>query len=125
MIPLLLVYISEYTINQGVAPTLLFPLSESPFKAYREFYPTYSTVYQFGVFLSRSSTPFFRVHLLYTPSLLQLLNLVLLTLHAIFNFLPSVWIIFIIIFWEGLLGGVVYVSTFAEILDNVSKEDRE
>ncbi|KAK4979582.1 battenin CLN3 protein [Elasticomyces elasticus] len=27
MLPLLLVYIAEYTINQGVAPTLLFPLA--------------------------------------------------------------------------------------------------
>lgn len=32
MIPLFLVYLAEYTINQGVAPTLLFPLAESPFK---------------------------------------------------------------------------------------------
>lgn len=31
----------------------------------------------------------------------------------------------VIIFWEGLLGGLVYVSTFAEITDNVPKEDRE
>jgi battenin len=40
MLPLLLVYIAEYTINQGVAPTLLFPLSNTPFAAYRDFYPT-------------------------------------------------------------------------------------
>lgn len=32
MLPLFLVYLAEYTINQGVAPTLLFPLAESPFK---------------------------------------------------------------------------------------------
>ncbi|KAF2096885.1 batten's disease protein Cln3 [Rhizodiscina lignyota] len=125
MIPLLFVYISEYTINQGVAPTLLFPLSKTPFKAYREFYPAYNAIYQFGVFISRSSTPFFRIHRLYTPSILQLLNLILLTLHAVFNFLPNVWIVFMIVFWEGLLGGLVYVSTFAEITDNVPKEDRE
>lgn len=125
MVPLLLVYICEYTINQGVAPTLLFPLSKSPFSAYREFYPTYNAIYQFGVFLSRSSTPFFRIHHLYTPSILQLLNLILLTLHAIFDFLPNVWFVFAIVFWEGLLGGLVYVSTYAEITDNVPKEERE
>ncbi|KAF2839569.1 batten's disease protein Cln3 [Patellaria atrata CBS 101060] len=125
MLPLLLVYIAEYTINQGVAPTLLFPLFSSPFSEYRAFYPTYNAIYQVGVFISRSSTPFIRIHHLYLPSFLQVLNLVVLTLHALFDFIPNVYIIFAIVFWEGLLGGVVYVSTFAEITDNVPKQDRE
>ncbi|KAF2089848.1 putative Golgi integral membrane protein [Saccharata proteae CBS 121410] len=125
MLPLLLVYISEYTINQGVAPTLLFPLSSSPFTSYRDFYPTYNAIYQVGVFLSRSSTPFFRIHALYTPSILQVLNLVILTLHAMFDFLPNVYVVCAVIFWEGLLGGLVYVSTFAEIMENVPREERE
>ncbi|OLN81974.1 Protein BTN1-like protein 2 [Colletotrichum chlorophyti] len=125
MLPLLLVYIAEYTINQGVAPTLLFPLSSSPFKEFREFYPFYGFLYQLGVFISRSSTPFYRIHHLYLPSLLQVGNLVLLTLHAMFDFIPSVYIVFIVIFWEGLLGGAVYVNTFAEIMENVPSEERE
>lgn len=125
MLPLLLVYVAEYTINQGVAPTLLFPLQESPFTHFRAFYPAYNAIYQAGVFISRSSTPFFRIHRLYLPSLLQVANLVLLTLHALFSFIPSVYLIFGIIFWEGLLGGLVYVNTFAEIGDRVPKEDRE
>ncbi|KAH6870701.1 batten's disease protein Cln3 [Alternaria rosae] len=125
MLPLLLVYIAEYTINQGVAPTLLFPLESSPFDEYRSFYSTYGAIYQVGVFISRSSTPFIRIHHLYVPSFLQVANLIVLTLHAMFNFIPSYYIVCVIIFWEGLLGGLVYVSTFAEITDNVPKEDRE
>ncbi|KAF2116570.1 batten's disease protein Cln3 [Lophiotrema nucula] len=125
MLPLLLVYIAEYTINQGVAPTLLFPLKSSPFQEYRSFYSTYNAIYQVGVFISRSSTPFIRIHHLYVPSFLQIFNLVILTLHAMFNFIPHFYVVCIIIFWEGLLGGLVYVSTFAEITDNVPKEDRE
>ncbi|RMZ71056.1 btn1 [Pyrenophora seminiperda CCB06] len=125
MLPLLLVYIAEYTINQGVAPTLLFPLDSSPFDEYRSFYSTYNAIYQVGVFISRSSTPFIRIHHLYIPSFLQVANLVLLALHAMFDFIPSYYIVCIIIFWEGLLGGLVYVSTFAEITDNIPKEDRE
>jgi battenin len=119
MLPLLLVYIAEYTINQGVSPTLLFPLESSPFDEYRSFYSTYNAIYQVGVFISRSSTPFIRIHNLYLPSFLQVANLILLTSHAMFDFIPSY------IFWEGLLGGLVYVSTFAEITDNIPKEDRE
>ncbi|KAF1917054.1 batten's disease protein Cln3 [Ampelomyces quisqualis] len=125
MLPLLLVYVAEYVVNLGVAPTLLFPLKSSPFNEYRSFYSTYSAIYQVGVFISRSSTPFIRIHHLYIPSFLQVANLILLTLHAMFDFIPSYYIVCIIIFWEGLLGGLVYVSTFAEITDNVAKEDRE
>lgn len=125
MLPLLLVYIAEYTINQGVAPTLLFPLDETPFLHFRSFYPTYNAIYQVGVFISRSSTPFFRVHHLYFPSFLQVANLALLTLHALFDFIPNIYLVFLIVFWEGLLGGLVYVNTFAEITDRVPKEDRE
>lgn len=125
MVPMLMVYIAEYTINQGVTPTLLFPLKDTPFQHFRAFYPTYNAIYQVGVFISRSSTPFFRIHNLYLPSTLQVANLAVLTLHSLFDFIPNVYIIFIIIFWEGLLGGLVYVNTFAEISDRVPPEDRE
>ncbi|TVY65650.1 Protein btn-1 [Lachnellula suecica] len=125
MLPLLLVYIAEYTINQGISPTLLFPLASSPFSSYRQFYPTYNLIYQTGVFVARSSTPFIRLHNLYLPSFLQCGNLLLLLCQSLFWFLPSVWIVMAIIFWEGLLGGAVYVNTFAEIMENVPREERE
>lgn len=35
------------------------------------------------------------------------------------------YVVFGIVFWEGLLGGAVYVNTFAEITDKVDKEERE
>ncbi|KAI6245729.1 hypothetical protein HI914_06283 [Erysiphe necator] len=125
MLPLLLVYIAEYTINQGITPTLLFPLDKTPFSSYRSFYPTYAFLYQTGVFISRSSLPFFTLNSLYIPSLLQVLNLVLLTMQALYFFLPFVEIIFVITFWEGLLGGAVYVNTFAAIMRNRNGEERE
>ncbi|KAI0025945.1 BTN1 protein [Xylariomycetidae sp. FL0641] len=125
MLPLFLVFVSEYTINQGVAPTLLFPLKSSPFDEFRDFYPMYGFLYQLGVFVSRTSIAFFRIRHLYFPSFLQVANLVLLTLHAMLNFIPSVYLIFIIIFWEGLLGGAVYVNTFAAIMEDVPASERE
>ncbi|ORY58387.1 protein btn-1 [Pseudomassariella vexata] len=125
MLPLLLVYVAEYTINQGVSPTLLFPLDGSPFTRYRDFYPFYGFLYQLGVFISRSSIAFIRIRHLYIPSFLQIGNLVLLTMHALLFFIPSVYIVFLIIFWEGLLGGAVYVNTFAEIMENIPNSERE
>ncbi|KAL9575883.1 MAG: hypothetical protein Q9212_007602, partial [Teloschistes hypoglaucus] len=83
------------------------------------------TIYQLGVFVSRSSLPFFRIHALYPPSLLQVANLLLLTAQSLFSFLPSVYIVFAIVFWEGLLGGLVYVNTYAEIRERVPNDERE
>ncbi len=125
MLPLLLVYIAEYVINQAISPVLLFPVESSPFDHYRDFYPMYAFLYQVGVFISRSSTPFIRLNNIYIPSLLQIGNLALLLSHAMFFWIPSVYIIFLVIFWEGLLGGAVYVNCFAKILDEVKGEDRE
>ena len=125
MLPLFLVYVSEYLINQGISPTLLFPINASPFDEMRSFYPFYGFLYQLGVFISRSSMPFVRIHHLYLPSFLQVFNLVVLAAQALFDFIPTVYIVFIIIFWEGLLGGAVYVNTFAEIMENVPPSERE
>lgn len=125
MIPLFLVYLAEYTINQGVAPTLLFPLKDSPFKHYRAFYPTYGALYQLGVFISRSSLALFRIKTLYIPSFLQVANLGLLTAQALVPFLPNVYFVFIVVFWEGLLGGLVYVSTYAAVREDIPEEERE
>ncbi|KAI7217107.1 protein btn1 [Hortaea werneckii] len=125
MLPLFLVYVAEYTINQGVAPTLLFPLASTPFNHFRAFYPTYGAIYQLGVFLSRSSLPFLRIRSLYLPTFLQVANLLALTLHALWPYIPTVYFVFAIVFWEGLLGGLVYVSTFAAIREDVAEEERE
>ena len=125
MVPLFLVYVAEYTINQGVTPTLLFPLSEMPFEKYRDAYPTYQTLYQLGVFISRSSSLLFRVHNLYLPSILQLINLLALILQALFVYLPNVYFIFIIIFYEGILGGLVYINAYHEATETLSASERE
>lgn len=37
----------------------------------------------------------------------------------------GVWLVFVVVFWEGLLGGAVYVNTFAEIMENVPEGERE
>ncbi|KAJ8607264.1 hypothetical protein MRB53_040450 [Persea americana] len=92
MLPMFLVYFAEYTINQGLSPTLLFPITETPFKHYRDIYPTYATIYQVGVFISRSSSTFFRVRTpwgLYLASLAQCGILVVMLLQAIYSRPPS------------------------------------
>jgi battenin len=82
-------------------------------------------IYQFGVFISRSSSLFYRLDNLYLPSVLQIINLILLTLQSIFYFLPNVYLIFIIILYEGILGGLVYINAYHKASESLSISDRE
>lgn len=40
-------------------------------------------------------------------------------------YLPNIYWNWLVVFWEGLLGGAVYVNTFAEIADKVPLDERE
>lgn len=125
LLPLTSVYFAEYVINQGVSPTLLFPIESVPFAKYRDIYVTYGALYQLGVFISRSSASVIRIRKLYIPAALQFFNLFLLILQSLFYFIPSIYIIMLIVFYEGLLGGAAYVNTFMLIIEEVNGNDRE
>lgn len=125
MLPLSLVYFAEYTINQGVAPTMLFPLEETPFATFRDSYVVYGTIYQIGVFISRSSGSFIRFSNLYSMGFLQVINLIICILQSIYFFIPNIWFIFVLIFYEGLLGGGAYVNTFMNVSEQISVNERE
>ncbi|KAJ1653286.1 battenin CLN3 protein [Dispira simplex] len=128
ILPLLVVYWAEYTINQGVSPTLLFPLSSSPwypFEQLKDHYVYYQALYQIGVFISRSSVHWFPIKYLWYPSGAQVAVLFVMISQALLNWLPSVWPVFCIIFFEGLLGGATYVNTFFNIRNDVPLPYRE
>ncbi|KAK7207050.1 protein BTN1 [Myxozyma melibiosi] len=125
MLPLMLVYIGEYIINQGISPTLLFPIEEMPFEEYRDAYVTYGSLYQLGVFISRSSSAFVRVRRLYIPAILQLINVVILIIQSMYVIIPNVYLIMLLVFYEGLLGGASYVNTFLLVSETVPLEERE
>jgi battenin len=125
MVPLFLVYVAEYSINHGVLPTLLFPLGSSSFTSLRDFFPAYMSIYQAGVLIARSSLPFYRVSKVYIPSYLQCGNLVLLATHSALDILPNFYVVEVIVFWEGLLGGLVYINTFRNIMDDLPLSDQD
>lgn len=130
MVPLCSVYFSEYVINQGVSPTLLFPIDQLPkwlFSSYRDIYVVYGFLYQLGVFISRSSTIWgFRFQHLYLLSVLQFANLILTIVQSLTD-LPftSIWPLLLLIFYEGLLGGCLYVNTFMSVSERVPTHKRE
>ncbi len=77
------------------------------------------------MFISRSSASFVRIRKLYIPAELQTLNLVICLIQALYMVIPNVYIMFLLIFYEGLLGGASYVNTFMSITEEVPLEERE
>lgn len=126
ILPLMAVYYAEYTINQGVLPTLdTFSKSEVP--ASPVLYARYQLLYQVGVFISRSSISLLTIpsRLLWTLPSLQFLNLAVFLSQATFQWIQTVDIIYLLILWEGLIGGAAYVNSFHEISRTTHPKDRE
>ena len=51
---------------------------------------------------------------------LQFLNVIFFAFEAVYLFVPSIWIIFAVVLWEGLLGGAAYVNTYYKTSIEVS-----
>ena len=51
---------------------------------------------------------------------MQLVNFVFFFVASIYLFLPSFWLTFFLVLYEGLLGGAVYVNAFYTITKEVS-----
>ncbi|CAI1511662.1 hypothetical protein SEUBUCD646_0J01490 [Saccharomyces eubayanus] len=132
VLPLTTVYLFEYLINQAVSPTLLFPIDSKEnksmpffFHKYRDMYVTYGTLYQLGVFISRSFGHLIRMRNLYILAFLQGSNLCITILQSWFYVVHSPWSVMILIFYEGFLGGASYVNTFLNILEQEKPEETE
>ncbi|CAG5986563.1 unnamed protein product [Menidia menidia] len=122
VLPLGLVYFAEYFINQGLMEILFF---HNFFLSHAEQYRWYQCLYQIGVFLSRSSLRWIKIRRIWALALLQVVNAVFLLLAARYQFLPSAWLVFAIILYEGLLGGAAYVNTFHFISKETDSRHRE
>lgn len=122
MIPLVLVYFAEYFINQGLMEILYF---NNIWLSVSEQYRWYQVDYQLGVFISRSSVNLFEVKRLWALPILQFINLGILLTQVFYRYIPNIAIIFVIILFEGLLGGTAFVNTFYKISKEIRPEFRE
>ncbi|XP_071975688.1 battenin isoform X2 [Engystomops pustulosus] len=124
MLPLSIVYFAEYFINQGLFELIYFPnIPMSHSTQYR----WYQMLYQAGVFVSRSSVRFCKFRHIWILSCLQCGLAIFLLVGVAYLFLPSLTLpgIFVIIAFEGLLGGAAYVNTFNNIAVESKAEDQE
>ncbi|XP_003737654.1 battenin [Galendromus occidentalis] len=120
MIPLGLVYFAEYFINQGLTDIITFNIYTPNTQ-----YTWYQTCYQVGVFISRSSVNIVHIRHLWIMPILQIINAVFFTFEAFFSFIPSFWIVVVLIVYEGLLGGASYVNTFYKLSQDVAPQYKE
>uniref|UniRef100_A0A914HF81 Battenin n=1 Tax=Globodera rostochiensis TaxID=31243 RepID=A0A914HF81_GLORO len=127
MVPLSVVYFSEYFINQGLLELLMFDCAHSFALSPASQYRWFQVLYQVGVFISRSSVKLFPVRTPFIPvlALLQVLNALFLFEESLALHIPHILPLMALLFYEGLLGGLAYVNTFAAIHRNVSKPNRE
>ncbi|SCZ92260.1 BZ3500_MvSof-1268-A1-R1_Chr5-2g07743 [Microbotryum saponariae] len=145
MLPLFFVYLAEYTINSGIFPTLIYevpspstPILSSLIHSLRDYYPLWQLVYQFWVFVSRSSLsilhlPPLPIALLPLPTIFQLFLLTLTFLESSRGiFLNSslgengtIVIVFCLVSCEGLAGGSAYVNCFYRLGREEETDDRE
>ncbi|XP_053119652.1 battenin isoform X2 [Hemicordylus capensis] len=122
LIPLAAVYFAEYFINQGLFELLYFKKAEM---THSQQYRWYQMLYQAGVFISRSSARCIRIRHIWVLAVLQCLNMVFLLFAVYYMFLPSIYLAFALILYEGLLGGAGYVNTFHTVREESPPEHRE
>ncbi|RKP38562.1 CLN3 protein-domain-containing protein [Dimargaris cristalligena] len=125
VLPLFVVYWAQYLTNSGITPTILFNLNKTPFQKMTDHYIYYQALYQAGVFISRSSVSILHIQRVWIPSSMQVLTMLLLLSQALFGWMPSVYLVFAVIFWEGLLGGSTYVNTYFNVSKDVPSTHRE
>ncbi|XP_030372666.1 battenin isoform X2 [Scaptodrosophila lebanonensis] len=122
MLPLALVYFFEYFINQGLFELVFFENSVLDKAAQ---YRWLNVDYQIGVFISRSSVNVFQLNKIWLMSIFQFINVAYFLTEVIWFYTPSIWIVFVIVLWEGLLGGGAYVNTFYRMSKEISPERRQ
>ena len=83
-------------------------------------------MYGAGVFISRTSIRFIQIKFLPIFPILQIINVFIALSQIFFGYLPSIWFIFVLIVWEGIVAGACYVNAFnlitIEINDQKKKE---
>ncbi|CAI4230100.1 unnamed protein product [Auanema sp. JU1783] len=127
MVPLALVYMGEYLINQGLTELIMFDCKNGFNLAVSSQYRWYQSLYQVGVFLSRSSVKVFELPMwaIYILPVLQMSNMIFFLFEAIYWFVPHISIVFVLIILEGLLGGSAYVNTYNKIHKMIEPDIRE
>jgi battenin len=124
IIPLFLVYFSEYAMQSGVWAAMGFPIDSE--NARKDFYRYANWTYQCGVLVSRSSGMLWKADMkaLWIMPIMQAFLLVFFIADA-YGMWWYDWSILTLCFVVGLFGGAVYVGGFSLIADTVPSHQKE
>lgn len=79
-------------------------------------YRWFLVVYQIGVFSSRSLGAFVKPRRTWWATIIQFLNACCFLYMAATMNVPSAWVVFILVFGVGTVGGLCYVHTFHRLV---------
>jgi len=119
VVPMVLVYFAEYSINQGLYEFMYYDL---PWISQAEQYRWYQCIYAVGVIISRSSSSVIRIRNVWILALLQYVMLIIFVFQVLFPYISSIFVTFALILFEGLLGGGVYINSFLNVSENIEDE---
>jgi len=128
MVPLFLVYWSEYSIQAGAWSTVAFNPSQIAIDSARnQAYKYLNLLYQCGVFFSRSFGSYLKANLctLWIMPMLQVGFLIFFILNAAGNNYVKGWILLLPAFCVGLIGGAVYVNAYCMLTRDFPKKLHE
>ncbi|KAK9874200.1 hypothetical protein WA026_002554 [Henosepilachna vigintioctopunctata] len=120
--PLGSMYLFEYFINQGT-----FELqNQAETVVLKHFqYRWFQVSYQVGVFISKSSVNLIYIRKIWILTCLQIVNVLIFTTSAVYWYIGNFWILAIMAFEEGLLGGAAYVNTFMKIRIEEADDEKQ
>ena len=133
LISIYIAFFSEYLIIQSVVTTLAFP--NAPFKP-RDHYQYYIFVLMGGEVVGRSYLVALsyikskwaekvKFPYLWVLSTIEVMHLLFFVLAAWYRFLPSVWIVLVLVFGCGAATGLTYVNAIAYFRDSFKDHHKE
>ncbi|XP_045604738.1 LOW QUALITY PROTEIN: battenin [Procambarus clarkii] len=122
LLPLSVFYFIMYFTNQGLLELVYFPASHL---THAQQYSWSNTVRCLGTLISRSAHKFFLLPSTWIYSALAMVIVLVVGTEAHYHYLPSEYIIFTLLFLQGLLEGAAFRSTVFNMHEKAGDKERE
>ncbi|XP_042867177.1 battenin-like [Penaeus japonicus] len=120
--PLSAFYMMMYLTNQGLLELVFFPGS---LLTHAQQYSWSNTTRCLGTLISRSAHKFFLIPNAWIYNGLALVILITVGTEASYHYLPSEYIIFLLLFLQGLLEGAAFRTTVFRIQNKTTEKEQE
>ncbi|CAJ0956252.1 unnamed protein product, partial [Mesorhabditis belari] len=127
LLPVMVVYIAEYTINLGLIQLIVFDCAHGFNLSKTSQYRWFQSIYRVGAFASKSSLSLldFPVWVLYIFPFLQIMNAAIFFSETLLLFMPHIMVAFGLILVAGLYGGSAMVKCVSHVHKIVEPDIKE